>query len=50
MNDEWYENSDRDIVSSRKKIPTLSFLGCAFFVDLSRMRYSNSIGTLESYK
>jgi len=43
-------NGDRYIVSSGKEIPVLRLLGCALFEDLSRMRYSDSIGILESHR
>jgi len=43
-------NGDRDIVSSGKEILMLRLLGCVLFQDLSRMRYLDSTGTLESHR
>jgi len=43
-------NDDRDMVSSRNEISMLRLLECTLFEDLSRMRYLESIGTLELHR
>jgi len=48
-NDVVYDR-DIDIVSSRKEIPVLRLLGCLFGDSTYLRRYSNSTGTLDSYR